>query len=517
MNYGISHRDFYKIYRNNEESFLFEDGSTLQRKEDGEHSRARMNWQHLNATYSFNQPDKMLFNATVRYYNNNQPHFDYKGNLYNIQDPADRVYMIDNSAEEWHRPALDLYYQQSLPNDQTIVINAVGTYNYANSERFYQESREDVLLTDINNLVTGKKYSIIGEGIYEKKLGSNRLSGGIRYTHSFSDNEYRNGYNYITKMDQSETFLYAEFTGKAKKLDYTLGVGMTRSWFGQENVDGYQYYTFNPRLVLQYNIMQGSSIRLNANISNSAPSLSNLSAVEQVIDSLQIQRGDPNLNPYLRYRTELTYELQKGMFYGNLWGTYEYQPKAIMDEKFLENGKIIQTWDNQKDWQRLASRLTVRVGPWKEVLQVSLTGGVNHYMSHGNSYSYTYTNWFSNISMSATYKKFMLAMGMETNWNWFYGETMSGGENIHYAMLRYSHKNLAFTVGAFNPFVNNYKMETENWSKYASYKRALHTDEISRMLLLQFSYNFSFGRTFKGGSKRISNSDDDSGVMSSGK
>lgn len=225
MNYGISHRDFYRVYRNNEEKFMFEDGSTLQRKEEGGHGHAQMSWQHLNATYSFNEPDKMLFNATVRYYNNNQPHFDYKGTLYNIANPDDRVYMIDNSAEKWHRPALDLYYQQSLPHDQTIVLNAVGTYNYTNSERFYQESRENILLTDVNNLVIGKKYSIIGEGIYEKKLESNRVSGGIRYTHSFSDNEYRNGHNYITKMDQSETFIYGEFTGKIKKTGLYAGSG----------------------------------------------------------------------------------------------------------------------------------------------------------------------------------------------------------------------------------------------------------------------------------------------------
>lgn len=84
-------------------------------------------------------------------------------------------------------------------------------------------------------------------------------------------------------------------------------------------------------------------------------------------------------------------------------------------------------------------------------------------------------------------------------------------------MLRYTHNNLAFTVGAFNPFVNNFKQETENWSQYASYKRAMHLEESSRMLLFQFSYNFSFGRSFKGGQKRVNNSDDDSGVMSTGK
>jgi hypothetical protein len=37
------------------------------------------------------------------------------------------------------------------------------------------------------------------------------------------------------------------------------------------------------------------------------------------------------------------------------------------------------------------------------------------------------------------------------------------------------------------------------------------------MLLVRFTYNFSFGRTFKDGQKRLNNTDDDSGVMSTGK
>jgi hypothetical protein len=319
-------------------------------------------------------------------------------------------------------------------------------------------------------------------------------------------------------MTQAETFLYCEFKGKARQLDYTLGVGVTRLYFGQEGAgDGYSYYTFNPRLVLQYALPGRSSIRLNANISNSSPSLSNLSAVEQIVDSLQVQRGNPDLKPFLRYRTELTYEFRKGIFYSNLWSIYEYHPGAIMDEKYLDGGKIVQTWDNQKDWQRLASRLTLRVGPIKDILQLSVTEGVNHYISNGNTYRHVYTNWFTNIDLSASYKKFTAAFGLETNWNWFYGETMDGGENMHYLMLGYKHKDLSFTVGMFNPFADNYKEERENRSQYASYKKSNYINETSRMLLLRFNYNFSFGRTFKANQKRLNNADDDSGVMSTGK
>ena len=72
---------------------------------------------------------------------------------------------------------------------------------------------------------------------------------------------------------------------------------------------------------------------------------------------------------------------KKASFYTNLWGAYDYRPNAIMDEKIQEGNKIVQTWDNQKDWQKLSGRAMLRVGPIRDILQFSFTGGVNHYMS----------------------------------------------------------------------------------------------------------------------------------------
>lgn len=515
--FSNNHRDFDEVSRDNEELFTFPNGSTLNRVEQGESGAFKARWQYLNTTYSFMDADKRMFNATFRYGSDHWPHKDFTGYLYNVADPSDRVYMIDNTGDKSYRPSLDLYYQESLKNNQTLVFNFVGTYNKSRFNRFYQESRDGIVLTDVNNQVDGKRYSMIAEGIYEKKLGVNRISAGIRHSQSNTDNKYLNGKNYETEMSQSGTYAYGEFRGKIKKLDYTIGIGVTRSWLKQEGEDSYEDYTFNPRFSLHYNLPGKSFIRLNGSINNSNPSLSNLSAIEQTIDSLQIQRGNPNLKPYNSYSLALTYEFQKDIFYANLWGYYEYQPKAIMDEKFWEGDKIIQTWNNQKDWQRLSGRATFRVGPIRDILQFTATGGVNHYISNGHTYSHTYTNWYGNAHMTATYKKFMLGLGIETNWNWFYGETLSGGENIHYIKLQYTHKNASLAIGAFNPFVNNFKTEEENWSQYASFQKKNYIGESSRMFLAQFTYNFSFGRKFSSGQKKLNNQDTESGVMSTGK
>lgn len=517
--YWIGPRDFYGMSRDNEEIFHLADGTVLHRKETGDPSHASMFMHNLNLNYSVQDPEKYLFNATFRYWNNHQPHWDYRGILSNQDNPDDYVDMVDLNSSDNQVPALDLYYQRNLKNDQTLVFNVVGTYNRTSSHRFYQESRGEELLTDINNRVSGKKYSLIGEAIYEKKLANgNSLSGGVWHTQSFSDNEYRNGHDYETHMDQSASSIYGEFKGKVRKLDYMLGVELARLYYKQEGTDDSdQFYTFNPRFTLQYALPGQSFIRLKGYVGNLSPSLGNLNAVEQVIDSLQLQRGNPRLESYMSYLLDLNYEYQKGIFYALVNGTYEYVPNAIMDEKYQEGNKIIQTWNNQKNWQRVVGFAMFRVGPIKDILQFSFTGGVNHYISNGNTYSHRYTNWYCNMQASLTWKKFMLMYQMNTNWNRFWGETLEGGENIQMFMAKYNFKNLSLGIGAFNPFSDNWKVQSENWNQYASSKKTSYIKESSRLFVVSVSYNFSFGRTYKAGQKRLNNSDSDSGVMSTGK
>ena len=517
--YRIGPRDFYGMSRDNEEIFHLADGTVLHRKETGDPSHASMFMHNLNLNYSVQDPEKYLFNATFRYWNNHQPHWDYRGILSNLDNPDDYVDMVDLNSSDNQVPALDLYYQRNLKNDQTLVFNVVGTYNRTSSHRFYQESRGEELLTDINNRVSGKKYSLIGEAIYEKKLANgNSLSGGVWHTQSFSDNEYRNGHDYDTHMDQSASSIYGEFKGKVRKLDYMLGVELARLYYKQEGTDDSdQFYTFNPRFTLQYALPGQSFIRLKGYVGNLSPSLGNLNAVEQVIDSLQLQRGNPRLESYMSYLLDLNYEYQKGIFYALVNGTYEYVPNAIMDEKYQEGNKIIQTWNNQKNWQRVVGSAMFRVGPIKDILQFSFTGGVNHYISNGNTYSHRYTNWYCNMQASLTWKKFMLMYQMNTNWNRFWGETLEGGENIQMFMAKYNFRNLSLGIGAFNLFSDNWKVQSENWNQYASSKKTSYIKESSRLFVVSVSYNFSFGRTYKAGQKRLNNSDSDSGVMSTGK
>jgi hypothetical protein len=512
-------RDFYSVWRDNEERFALDDGRVIHRREIGRPGHFYVPWGNANATYSY-LGGRHRFSATMRYHGENNQEADYRGSLVNVDNPQEAVDMDDRSLHSLRRPALDLYYQYDMGSGQTVVLNAVGTYNETDDRRSYSESRDGAPLTLVDNAVSGRKRSYIAEGIYEKKIGEQRIGGGIRHTQSSSANTYvdESAKSVAVEQDQGETYAYGEFRGKAGKLDYTVGIGGTRAFFTQGGSGRYTYYTFNPRLVAQYALSSSSFVRLRSSVNRSAPSLSDLSDVGVLIDSLQVQRGNPTLLPYYRSASDLMYEVHKGIFFGSISGTYDYQPDAIMDEKYAENGKIIQTWNNQRSWERLNGSLTLRLGPIKDIVQLSVTSGVNHYISRGNTYLHRYTNFYTFANAAASYKGVSASVIVELPWNHFFGETLSGGERIHMATAGYKYRELSLTLGVLCPFSNNYKQESENRSSLASYKRTMYINESSRMVVLMARYNFTFGRKAIGaGERRLNNADDDAGVMSSGK
>lgn len=518
-NYWGGPRNFHGIYRDNIEDFNLGNGIEMHRYERGIPSQNKFMQQWLNVAYNLQDDKRYQLNIALNYSGDNMPVECYRGQMFNRNDETDYVDMLDMNKSTEHTPSLDIYYQHYLKKEQVLVFNVVGTYHDESSERTYQESRAGSILTDVHNKVHGRKYSIIGEGTYEKKLDNgNMIGAGLRHTQSFADNDYINGHNYNTQMRQSDTYIFGEFRGHARQLDYIIGIGGTRSAYRQKGSEGqYQYYTFNPRLTLKYTFNERSYIRLRSAINNETPSLGNLSAIDQEIDSLQIQRGNPALKAYLHYENTIDAEWSKGLFYTYFSMTYDYKPNAIMDEKHVEGNKIIQTWDNQKNWQRIAPMLQLRVGPIADILQLSVSGGLNHFISNGNNYRHRYSNWWLDASVSIGWKDFSFMYQIMTNQNWFTGETLKGGENVHIAMLNYNWKKLRAGIGIVNPFNRDYKIQNENWNRFASSRKANYIRESAHMAYLSFSYNFSFGRHYSSGRRKISNKDSGSGIMKTGK
>jgi hypothetical protein len=193
------------------------------------------------------------------------------------------------------------------------------------------------------------------------------------------------------------------------------------------------------------------------------------------------------------------------------------RPDPVMETTYRENGLFVRTFENQKRMQTIWSSATLRTTPLWNLFLFSLTGGVNHYISEGYTYKHEYTNWFYRARVMAQYESWMAMFEMQSRWNNFYGETLTGGENMHGLMIVYNYKNIQAGLAVINPFIDNYKWINENWNQYASYTRSNYINESSQAFILKFVWNFNFGRKYDAGQKKLNNADTESGVINVGK
>lgn len=515
INYMGMIRHFDDVWREREERFLFEDGQELIKREIPEPGTSRNDTHQLFLNYNIQFNENDYFNITAGYYRRSFGE-NYYSLLTNSWHPDQMMRMADFSNNESDRPWLDGYWSHSFKNKQSLILNVVGTYIKSNNNRIYQELTEGRKNTDILSLTKGNKYSLIGEAIYEKAWETGRLSGGVKHTQASVDNQYSGTVAYSNKMIEANTYVYLQYAGKVKKLDYMLGVGVYRSWLKQEGVEKYETYTFRPAITLSYVPMSKFYIRLKGSIENYSPSLADISLVDQYIDSLQIQRGNPNLKPYDYYKFSLNSEFQFAKSSLSLWGMYMNFPDAIMEETFWEGDKLIRTNRNQKHLHQLMGSLTFKVRLFRDIINLSLTGGGNYFVSEGHSYTHKYTNWYYRVSLFANYKQWTLLYEQYSTFNTFWGEQMNGGENGQDILLNYKYKDWVFGAGISNPFLAA-KHEVRNYNQYASFRKISSIEDASQLFFIQFSWNFNFGRKHNSSQKNLNNSDTDAGIMKVGK
>ena len=502
--------------RENEETFVFPD-KVLERKEDGNPTRFKDNNLNMALNYKLSETDKYLFNATFRYnYQDTPNQFSDRNSTLYSSDNKTPLSISDHSTWRNNSPSLDLYYQRNLKNDQLIIFNVVGTYLDSRSSRLYQETRGDKLSTDIFSSVLGDKYSFIAEGIYEKKVGEGKLSGGLKHTQSYTQNTYMGNAETNVNLNFAETYGYAEYQLRKNKFNYTFGLGVMRSYNSQgENKN--KKYVFRPTLRIMYNINDNAYIRYNGYISGYSPSLSDLNNVEQDIDSLQIRRGNPNLQTVWYYTNTLNAGFNKGIFGAELFIRYNYDHKPIMEQISFEEGKFVRTNINHKGFHRINLETTFKLKPWGDYITLSVSPGLNRYISYGNDFTHTYNNWRIRGGLTANYKKWIFMAEAWTRWNNFWGETLDIGERLHAISIGYNAEKWSLGVGMFNPFTRNYSQGNRNYSKMTPNISDVYTNNLGQIAVINFTMNLNFGRQYKAADKRLDNNDTDAGIMSGSK
>ena len=175
-------------------------------------------------------------------------------------------------------------------------------------------------------------------------------------------------------MTESESYMYAQYVGTWKKLVYNVGLGASRNYLSQENVDSYNRWYFRPQVTLTYTINEVLSARYRYNLRNVNPSLSELSNVEQWIDSLQVRRGNPGLSPFLYHNNAVEFHVNTAKVKAGFTFSYQYQPRMVMEETLYDasRGLFIRTYDNQRSFHRFTPELYLNYSPFGDYLRMNI-------------------------------------------------------------------------------------------------------------------------------------------------
>ena len=498
--------------RENYEDFIYPD-YTVHNIELGEPTKVKFDY--MNFALNYNMTDeRSVFNIALRNSYDDKPNAvtDRNSTLYQ----GDKIYSIsDKLQQRSYIPSLDIYYQLNLINDQHLYFDIVGTYINSSSHRKYSmvEIGSKDSTPAIISQTEGDKYSIIGEAIYERPLGNGKMTAGIKHTQAYMNNIYDGNISSKVSMNTSESYLFAEYNQKINRFSYTLGIGGMRTWHQQGELSQ-EKYILRPTITLSYNAPKNFYFRYNAYMSGYSPSLSDLSDVTQEIDIYQVRRGNPNLHSASYISNSLTASWKCKYVSIELFGRYSYDHKPIMEETLFENDHFVRTMANQKGFHRLNIQSTIQMYPWEEYIMIKLNPFFNRYISNGNTYTHTHSNLGFRSSIVGKYKNWTAMAEMNTSFHDLWAETLSRGEALHSIAVGYNHEKFSIQGMILNPFTKRYEQSVDNRSELAPNKQLAYSTQLSRIVMLNVSFNLGFGKQYNNSRKRINNSDNESGILS---
>lgn len=524
INYSFSYRSVEERSYESLGTYHLPTGETLHRNYLGYDSPFLYTINNVQLGYNLSEPDKYTLNVRLNFFNYNSP---VRGMNQLYQESGKANQYLQNNREMLEQiPSLDIYYSLNMPHDQNLALNLVGTYigtDYQYRMREYtfnkspDESVKNAPLTDYSYNATGRKRSLISEGTYSKNWKQMTLSVGGQYNISHTDNIYVGSSNADTELKYSNLYLFTQLQGQQKWFSYQVGVGATRSSIHQGE-NGYCKWLFRPQVTLQAKASDRLSFKWSSKITSDIPSLSDLSELRQYSNSFEARDGNSGLKPFTGYNNTLSASWNIPLMSVYLEGNWTYYDKpiatSILPEK-REDGSylFVSKPENQKNHDYKHLLLTPEVHLIKDHLDLNLMCEYQNVKTKGLDYSHEF-NYFS-YGAEIRY--------MTGNWNIgygaykveksFWGEKTNGGEPTSNLAVTYSYKNWQFGIlGLFVFYPHGCVYKDELFNKYVQQKNKTRLADQGNMLVFTASFNFSHGRRYHTGSRKLNNSDRDNGI-----
>ena len=506
LTFNSSYKD-HRGFRSSEMAdYTLNNGSHYLVSRNQTDGRSRRFGNQFEIKYSLADSATYVFQASLSTEGNNTP-----GNY------ADFVYR-DGTIEKSFRtidvassfaPTLDLYFFHQLGKHQSITANVVGSSIYTDKRGYNGEEG------DYAYEVNGRTWSLESEAIYENKLKPFTLSAGLEHSMTFTNNEYTGDVSALNKMRRGELYLFSEVKGRWKRIGYSAGVGLANKTYSQENYS-FDYWTFRPKLTLNYEILTGLNARYTFETYRSESSYAMVSDARIRENSREWKVGNPNLQPsrVIKNIIDVSYNGRRvscgmNMEYRRVLGSNMSVYERTATDEFLYSQQ------NIGNIMMFVVQNYLKYDVVPEHLSVTLFGGINRFFNNSSLYRHHLTSYNYGGNIQAYLGRWTLTGYADNGWKFVEGEHEGRNGPAVYFGVSYRWSRCSLSLFMQHPFqqhpaIQRGKVLNENLHKEYIYR----SRDLGNMITLKFSWKLSRGKSYKEIDKKVQHEGDkQTGIM----
>ena len=513
FNYGRSQWEFggnirvaegIKAHRDYTETFRWEDGTELTRREtplDGQLDNTQGVGQ---ISYNYIKPDTTVFNVQLVANSTISDLTRYDG-LLSLSNGDKDILLSDESGRVGTTPRFSVYLEQHLAHRQTFVVDFSASLYSGRSHSSYLERYAEGTdyITDVNTDIKDRNQAYGLEADYIKQWRSSKLTTGASYTANRNRSVYENLGGEIFHQRQDKAYFFMEYFQRISKVTLTGGLGVQYTSFRFLETDqGNHSWNLRPQATVTYSLNQNHNFRLSFASWQSTPSLAEINMAPQQLDGFQWRIGNSNLKTSSSYMLTLRYG--HNLFDQRVSGTLGVRaftsPDAITPYLYWEEGRLITSYENSKGLQNLTVWLADQIQIIPDRLMLS--GSIQYRAERMKGKNYTHYNhgWSGDATLIFMYKGFQFVFQYEKAQRDLWGEKISWGEDLNIIAAAYNWKNWQFEAGMLIPF-GKYDRGSKSLSQWNRNEHHMRVD--MRVPYISITYNLKWGHQKRGANKLI--------------
>ena len=387
------------------------------------------------------------------------------------------------------QPSVKLFGNFNLPKKQNLEFTLKGSYAQNDYTRTYIED-ERTSLTDADE----DMYSFEITAKYNIKLRhKNTLGIQALHFHRITSSSYSGDDNSWQHLWSGETLLFLNYTQKFNdKINLILNPGVSILNYKLHDADLQKQYSLRLRSRLIYRPSKEHQWIFSANIGNITPDISFINNRTQIVDFLQVKRGNPELDNTKLYRLGITYNGNWGRLNMQANIAYEMSKDAVFGHYYIEDNKLVNTYRSDTDVHILMGQLGLSYR-LSDNLRAKLSGMYAYYTLPDLSLTTNYVQ--GALDINYFWKDFAVNIyGKASNYQLNYNLSYIREPITYGASVSWSHKGWYLEAGTENPFTKHVRYKEH--ADYGVYKyNQIQTSRINQQTgYVKVAYTFDFGR-----------------------